>query len=589
MPRISDRKLASLYEELSAKRGSPTDALTHEQVLQLLAVVGDSVKQSSKEVLEALTAKDATRAQQVAVVQAGLTDRERDDLRVLLQAGATPLSADARALLDEIIGKQSGPTDGEPAKPTAAVDGLSILGGQKDGFEGLSKAGAVIEAINISAAPGGRLKLEDTSVIATADADGKFSLAKLYGDQEVREGDLVRVRARYADGTTSDWITVKASGLADADKRNAVVALFRIGLTDKGNGKLDCTNINASRQVSEPGAVLQFTNARTQEKTQVTLNDRGSFPEGFTLPGKAGDVFQVAASDGVNNVDFAESVGHLTVPGGDPGNQDLVADPALHKDELKADGTPRFGKKRFTGPLFVGGPDEADPMQGQIGNCYFPAAIAAIAKANPDAITNLIRDNGDGTYTVTFKQRDWATGKVQDVPIQVDADLWVRSYGGPLYGRSTGPSDTRSMELWYPLVEKAYAQWKGSFDAIGNGGRAEDVFEEVLGKSGRSLWLAEGAAAEDRAWRQIVASVDAKTPVAAGTGGHDDPKYTNSGVYGDHAYSVLGYEEVAGERYVRLRNPWGESEPSGNGANDGIFKLPIKDFTRLFNTLYYVQ
>jgi len=64
--------------------------------------------------------------------------------------------------------------------------------------------------------------------------------------------------------------------------------------------------------------------------------------------------------------------------------------------------------------------------------------------------------------------------------------------------------------------------------------------------------------------------------------------YANSGVYANHAYSVLGYEVKDGVKYVQVRNPWGESEPfPGDGKNDGIFKLKLDDFTKLYSTLYY--
>jgi hypothetical protein len=212
--------------------------------------------------------------------------------------------------------------------------------------------------------------------------------------------------------------------------------------------------------------------------------------------------------------------------------------------------------------------------------------MAAIAKMNPDAINNLIKDNGDGTYTVTFKQKDWATGRFKDVPVKVDGDLYARSYGGALYGRSANSSDPKKMELWFPLVEKAYAQWKGSYDTIGNGGHVSDVFEDVLGAEASSLSINYTGA--DRVWNQVVANVDAKKPIGAGTYGEDqEAKYTNTGVYANHAYSVMGYEKVGTDRFVIVRNPWGESEPAGNGPNDGIFKLKLEDFTKLYQSLYF--
>jgi hypothetical protein len=325
-------------------------------------------------------------------------------------------------------------------------------------------------------------------VIGKADANGNFSAAKLQGDMAMKEGDVIRMRARYADGTTSDWVNVKANTAETADTRNAQVAVFRIGLSTNASGSINVENINSSRPISEPGAKLQFSNVRTGEKQVVTLDGEGTFPANLQLKGKAGDTFSVAASDGINNTTFATTVGNVTVPGG-TSTGDILPDPALHKDELDSAGKPKFGKVNFTGPLFIDGAKPEDVQQGQIGDCYFPASIASIARHNPDAIANLIKDNGDGTYTVTFKQKDWATGQFKDAPVKVDGDLYARSYGGALYGHSANSSDPRKMELWFPLIEKAYAQWKGSYNTIGSGGHMSDVFEDCLGVEASSMSL----------------------------------------------------------------------------------------------------
>jgi hypothetical protein len=587
MPRINDNRLSSLYKTFETQqRSNPNLKLGTEQALAILAELGDRGGWSSSQVARELKKPGATVDQQVAIAKQGLSSREKRDLAAILDEGTVPLEPAARQLLEKVLDRGSAPPPPAPQPPPPSTSGLSISGTQQNGLSGVTKAGATIEAINISTAPTGRLHMDDTMVIGKADAQGRFDMAKLTGDQAMREGDLIRMRARYADGTTSDWVTVKATGIAAKDTSNAAVALFRIGVSDAGNGKVAVANINESRQVSEPGAQLQFTNSRTGEKTKVTITETGGFPPGFTLNGKPGDSFSVAASDGKNNVDFATSVGNVTVPGGAAAVRDLLPDPALHKDELDSAGKPRFNKVNFTGPLFVDGAKPEDVQQGQIGDCYFPAAIAAIANANPEALTDMVKDNGDGTYTVTFKERDWSTGRYKDVPVKVDGDLWSRSYGGPLYGSSAGSTDPKKMELWFPLVEKAYAQWQGSYDAIGNGGHSSDVFEAVLGREGGTTYVSSGNL--DRVFDQIKRSLDANLPVAAGTY-HDESRYTNSGVYGDHAYSVLGYEQQGTQKYVVLRNPWGESEPAGNGANDGVFKLKLEDFGRLYQNLMYVE
>ncbi|MCE7959811.1 MAG: hypothetical protein DYH06_18025 [Acidobacteria bacterium ACB2] len=63
-------------------------------------------------------------------------------------------------------------------------------------------------------------------VIGTADASGKFSGVM----PDVREGDMIRMRTRAADGSTSDWLTIQARGVEAKDSRNAIVNLERMDL-----------------------------------------------------------------------------------------------------------------------------------------------------------------------------------------------------------------------------------------------------------------------------------------------------------------------------------------------------------------------
>jgi hypothetical protein len=58
--------------------------------------------------------------------------------------------------------------------------------------------------------------------------------------------------------------------------------------------------------------------------------------------------------------------------------------------------------------LFVREADEphavsaADVRQGSFGDCYMLAPLAALAQRRPNFIARNLRDNRDGTYTVTF-------------------------------------------------------------------------------------------------------------------------------------------------------------------------------------------
>jgi hypothetical protein len=573
---IQDRQLDWLYRRLEARNAHfPFLKIGKRDGLKLLSEIGDVWEGQGNVTLDQLKAPNQTVKELADIVKKGMTDAERADL-VSISLGSLQMTRFMKELVNEVLT--------QTPLPPPATGAFQITGDQTNGLSGIAKPGARIEAINLSTAPKGRLHLDDTAVIGTADANGKFENAKL----EMREGDVIRLRSRNPDGTVSDWVTLKAKGLESRDTRNAQLADLRINLSPSTNGKISVTNINESRQVSEPGAQIQFRNDRTRETTRVTLDDKGNFPAGLTVNGRGGDVFSVAISDGVNNTGFFIDEVKLAVPGSDSG-PDLIKDPDLHKDERNADGTPRFGKRRFSGPVYKGPVSEAQVQQGQIGDCYFAAGSGAVARTRPDLIAKMIESVGDGTYIVHFKQRGY-NGVVKDVPIKIDGDLYVRSNGTPLYGATLGfDKGQTSMAMWFPLIEKAYATWKGSYDAIGNGGYSSQVMEAITGGAGRYVDVPSRDA--NTIFATIKRAVDNDWPATAGTYGDDhDALYTNTGIYSDHDYSVMGYEEAAdGKKYVKLRNPWGESEPRGNGANDGYFKIEISEFMKLYGTVSYSE
>ncbi len=563
---LSDRRLATVYASLERKlEREPRTTIGKDQALELLAELGDRTGKSAKAMLTELRAPGLTVPQQAALVKTGLTSDERADLKALLTSGKVPLAPAARALFEAVLG-------GAPVARDATLSAEATAG---SGVRGTTKPNATIEAVNVSAAAGSG---HDVFVLGQADDLGRFS-ARLTGPQRPKEGDFVRLRARFDDGTTSDWLTVQAAGV---DARPAALLVNRLELAPSSSGKVSVRTRDDEQHLSEPGATLAFKNVRTGDVERITLDDLGKLPKGFTLSGKAGDRFSIAVSDGATNKALKDVAGFITVAGGSRSG-DLAPTPALHKDELNKDGTPKMTKKTFSGPLFRDGVGMADVHQGSLANCSFPAAVAAVAKVDPTLLQKIMKDNGDGTFTVTFTQRDWDTGRTKKVPVTVDADLWIKpDKGTPVYGRGGTDMQPETMELWFPLLEKAYAQWKGSYDTVGNGGVASDVFEELTGKASDYYDL-NARTNPDTLWKRITSAVDDGRPIAVGTHEEKGPvHYTNTGVFGDHAYSLIGYQTEGTKRFVVLRNPWGDTEPKNNGPDDGVFKLPFDRFMDLF-------
>lgn len=258
-----------------------------------------------------------------------------------------------------------------------------------------------------------------------------------------------------------------------------------------------------------------------------------------------------------------------------PERRDLE-DPAVlnkHSSTLSYDWLP--------GTLFVDGAKAEDVLQGSIANCYMVAAFASVARNTPELIENAISDNGDGTYTVRLHDVSSYGGTSGQVEIVVDGELAV-SGSSLQYAKGSDRS-----ELWVPLLEKAFAQWKGNFEAIGNGGSAGMVMSALTGRRSESISLGSTYLTDDQVFDKIKSTLDRNGAVAAGTHGKDRTDlYTNSGMYAWHAYTVMGVSEENGTKYVELRNPWGRSEPTGNGPDDGVFKLSVADFRKYYSSAY---
>jgi hypothetical protein len=388
---------------------------------------------------------------------------------------------------------------------------------------------------------------------------------------DAQQGDRLRVRARSADGRATDWFTVTAEA-SQPDLRAAFVNTRRVLARSSPDGTISIRSASRELPFTEPFATVRFANTRTGEWVDVKMGDFATLTTPVVLRGQPGDAISIAVSDGGGNTDLSFVSGTLTAPGFPP--RGLVDDPRpvatdrLGPPELHADGD-----------LFVDGASGRDPKQGQLGNCYVPAALAAIAHASPSAIEELITPNGDGTFTVRFFDAQTLTPH----EVVVDRDLYG-SYGAPLYGGATAVDARGNPETWFSLVEKAYATWKGGYDVVAAGGSVGQLQTEVLGRPNVEHWLS-GASADD-VFAKLQAGEAQHRAMAAGTYGTGDAaRYTNSGLYAHHAYSVLGVKEEHGQRLVTLRNPWASGEPRGDGLDDGVFDLPLGDFLQLFQVL----
>jgi hypothetical protein len=313
---------------------------------------------------------------------------------------------------------------------------------------------------------------------------------------------------------------------------------------------------------AEAGGLIDYV-----QENKVTQSERRQFREQFKLNH---DAFAADAAKAMD--DFIAILGGIVVPDSQIGNGErgpIDDTGVLSKDENILEWEDTFGD------LFIEGAHYDDVKQGQIGDCYLAAALSAVAYQDPSAISDAIRDNGDGTYDVRFFERSGAG--FREVHITIDGDLPLRN-GGLRYAHARN-----AQELWVPLLEKAYAVWKGGFEAIGNGGVATRVMEALLGK--RSSYI--GISNANTLYSGIEQAIAAGKSVVAGTFGEEQEEmYFGTGIYADHAYTVLGVEtDENGQRYIKVRNPWGEVERGNDGNDDGTFLVEIEVFQKLYQNV----
>lgn len=251
-----------------------------------------------------------------------------------------------------------------------------------------------------------------------------------------------------------------------------------------------------------------------------------------------------------------------------------LSDPRVrrtHRDEV-ADGT-YFYADVEGGELFIDGISATDIRQTVLGDCYFMASLAAVAQTNPDFIRNAITDNGDGTYTVRFGDPD----NPRDV-VTIDDDFLQDRHGNLIYGRST-----QRGELWVAIMEKAYATIRGNnYNNIARGGYPAPALHRITGIRSRNYL--SFMLTRRRIGQLIERGARNNRPMTACTR-PTGPELQRRGLATRHVYTVLGTVEEDGETFVQLRNPWGRGEWNGRGAdnvNDGIFKMPLRDFKRHF-------
>jgi hypothetical protein len=241
-------------------------------------------------------------------------------------------------------------------------------------------------------------------------------------------------------------------------------------------------------------------------------------------------------------------------------------------------------------PDLSGLPALADVTQGNLGDCWLLATMAAMTQSDEGRkkLLQLVRENPDGTYTVTFADKTAVT---------VSSELYVDAAGNSLYANGRRmPDNTMALATWVQIIEKAYAARKKSGFGSLEGGDQRPAMKLLGGYKTKKLDL-NPVFRRDPSDAEIVdvihTQLDKGRPVTASSDLRD----------GYHAWTVYDVDD----EFVYVRNPWGGDpntqtvDPDITKALDlknhpaaypvpgvgGGLKIPIAEFTNGFNDVEY--
>uniref|UniRef100_A0A2K6FD19 Calpain-3 n=1 Tax=Propithecus coquereli TaxID=379532 RepID=A0A2K6FD19_PROCO len=261
--------------------------------------------------------------------------------------------------------------------------------------------------------------------------------------------------------------------------------------------------------------------------------------------------------------------------------------------------------------FIIGGANRTDICQGDLGDCWFLAAIACLT-LNKRLLFRVIPHDQSfvENYAGIFHFQFWRYGDWVDVVI----DDCLPTYNNQLVFTKSNHRN----EFWSALLEKAYAKLHGSYEAL-KGGNTTEAMEDFTGGVTEFFEIRDAPSDMYKIMKKAIergslmgCSIDDGTNMTYGTspsglnmgeliermvrnmdnsllrdsdldprGSDDRPTRTivpvqyetrmACGLVKGHAYSVTGLEETLFKdekvKLVRLRNPWGQVEWNGSWSD----------------------
>lgn len=224
-----------------------------------------------------------------------------------------------------------------------------------------------------------------------------------------------------------------------------------------------------------------------------------------------------------------------------------------------------------------------DPIQGAVANCYFIAAMAAIAWADPFNIIHRNRAIGVGEADRVSGIQFYSKGGGKDAAtaiVEVRDPIIVNSSNNVVYCRSNDGG-----EIWPSLYEKAFAKWitnaPSDFPDITQTAYGDTVKATAQLNNRTPFYYNTNTRTAEQLYtivRENSMSFKTINPMTAWTYGSGS--YSGSNIVANHAYTVLGWAFQNNKQYIILRNPWGVTEPAGLNTYQGLLSFFDKSFWR---------
>ena len=276
----------------------------------------------------------------------------------------------------------------------------------------------------------------------------------------------------------------------------------------------------------------------------------------------------LAASAFVGDIDdlMSKSSGSTYSPDNVMGTQHAESDLSVTQEKLLWLKDPNKEPDTFAGLSWAGfqvsnlypfsEPCPADVNQHSIGDCCLCAVMGSLSYVYPGFIKNIIKNNGNQTFTVKLYDP-----KGQQIEVGV-SNLFVGTSGS--LGASSGKS---GQPTWSTVLEKAVIKWFQAFRNTSDiGGIGSEYAAAIITGNGSSFAFAPEKLTPAELQRAVSVSLKRGKLVVGGFTKSDVPVDGKYKTVSAHAYTVS--LPVDDTMLFVMRNPWG-AVPTISGGHDG--------------------